>query len=82
VIGDSLLDSAPVIFRYEKQAVIIKNGKSDGRTQANQRFSPSLTELDKVGESASRPDSAIKSIKRKDSKKEFNVLVILYCIMT
>ena len=50
--GVQRLESFPVIFSEEKQVVIIKNGKSEGKTQAKNRFSPSKTDFGSVDERA------------------------------
>ena len=74
--GDVKLDNLLVILSAEKQAVIIKKGKSDGKTHAKKRLIPSKTLLERVGESAKYADSIIKMQKRNSSTKEFSFLVI------
>ena len=82
VRGESAFEILPVTFRVDNKVVMIKYGKSDGRTHANHKFIPSITAVEKSPANESIIAKAIKMKNIKVSKKEFNVLVILYCIMT
>ena len=46
VIGENKPKILPVTFKEDNNAVIIIYGKSDGKTQANQREIPSVTALE------------------------------------